>query len=628
MKDRTPCYGTHSLYHSILEFSLDFGLTGLFPAIFPVISKECATRRIPKPIMKLEEVFMGSILKKGRIEAPSLDKLSCESVRSYSEWKAVDGVHFSVLLNLDEESVVIASGELSRDGAKIDRHVCSNDEELIDSYRASLEDRISKLLQKPSNYFHLSRNDLNGGGWYISSIGDDIVLEANCTHLDTCENIKVTSDDFETISLETPCVRRLINSVIRMYGLNRIHELWGLSSYDDYPIGFEIEIERGVLELLRESPKRYYSLLEIGAANVIDVHHSHFITIDRPPTLTQDSDEPLPYYMNIVLPEGMSPELQLRLDGDGDGSINSVQEAWHAFALFHRTGAMTAEERKQLRPIVERMTKVDPKNGRISVNGHLFELKLPSKMGADAAILQGGPNAFAKRLFTIGEAMRSFGPHMVDRWAKGDVGEERLRFIAALPSEVMLRDEGKNSFFSMISFSFYDSSYASANYDKFENRIVTGVESTMQRQYEYIRHELGHSVDDFLAGSDNRRFAFEGSKLFSKHDGNQIEDAFWNFVSPSGGRGMRSSLPPRGLTGDRTREFATSMLNQLEYGDMRKMVFPKYNRTPVEWFAYLFEKPDMWKYATPELRGVVHCFLEGGSAEACTGMRAPTEIDF
>ncbi len=563
--------------------------------------------------MKEKECAMGTVLEKQKGSASPPENLVCEDIYRYSERQDESGERqIDVSFDRGEAGPAHCSGVVTEAGAKLERRACGNDEELVDTYRASIEERLELLLHQPVESIHVIRWARNGK-WNVDfdireMEGDIAHLEMECSSLDVCERMKVQSDMADHLTFETPEVRWMMEDLIRRYGLQL---LWSTSTVEINFDQREFIIETSAIELFRQSPERFSTLLKINAENVIDSTRNALVRVEFDP-ISEYPEAPLPFYRSVAFPQPMSPDLRARLDVEDDDRLSSVEEAWHAFALFHRSGALTEDERRQLKPVIDQLTKVDPKNGRISVNGHLFEIALPAELGEEAVILQGGPNAFAKRLFAIGEAMRSFGPHMVRRWAQGEGDERGLTFIGIDPETERPPTLASDDIASLMESLFGYPCKAAAVYNPFANRFGTGVLPTLELQYKVARHELGHSIDDFLVHGDRNSLTSFRIGLLSEMCQNPIKGAFWRFT----------------LNGERAHR-----MNACVEGSLQWVRYPLWTdfsdvgETPIEWFAQLFEKPGLWSYAGPELRGVVKCFLEGGSAEACTGVKPPSDIE-
>lgn len=326
------------------------------------------------------------------------------------------------------------------------------------------------------------------------------------------------------------------------------------------------------------------------------------------------ADPPLPFFRAIDIPTGLSETVRQWIDPDGDGVIGNIHEAWRTYCLLTRqlpadAGSkihMSADDPAILDSLRHAMTVVDRSKAEIQVLGHRFKIDPLTMYGND------------QRYFVIGEAIRSFGPAMVARWARGEFRESSLQLVAESPSEWFERSLAQEPWFArpFIRWTYDYYLKARAVYFKTENSIffgdMFGDFNQIDQGYFTIRHELGHSVDDFLLPQN------PGSSLGSMREGlvSHEYSAFARMSFPNW-----RSVPI--LSGSKRRQLLERIKQTSVPGSFPFNLTDHKLRNDSEFFASLFEMNDSWRYTSPALRGALTCYLDGGSAEHCLQTHAP-----
>lgn len=230
------------------------------------------------------------------------------------------------------------------------------------------------------------------------------------------------------------------------------------------------------------------------------------------------SNVKLPYYAAIPIPANLSLNTKKQIDSDGDGKISNVEEAWKVYALAKNGKRLTHNDRIALKRILSKLTKVNTKIGVIKVFGKAFRFfKPPEGHPYKEHMFNGYKDE--QYLFVMGEAMRSFGAKMVYRWAHGIEGEPPLILIAMEPHIYELNPFNKSIKDTIVDEIANKVDYRTANgsYYYLKNNLVIGTGAflcgfTIKKLYKMARHELGHSVDDFMLPFDNDLFLWEMGK--------------------------------------------------------------------------------------------------------------------
>lgn len=569
----------------------------------------------------------------GKSPAAPATPAECAAVRNYSEWQNDDGKRqFAAEVRLSDSSSVTVRGSVAAegDGIQPDEGSCPNAAAMVAAHRREMQSLwpdtgglgVGGIL---STFFS------DDGSWRFrfKHRGSTRLAEFECEGPEDCRTMHLSEGSIERGRFETPEARARMREVVKAFGLDRaaasllrekppeLGSIFGARTYS-------LDISETALSAFFSSRRRYYNLIEAQieakmAWGWLPLWIGGMKTV-------RDKVDPLPFYRRIALPAGLPDHLREALDVDGDGAIGSVEEAWHAHRLFETKGAMAEGERVQVKPLIARMTRVDPARGAFEVFGHRFHVGTPSELGKNAAILKGGKDAYAKRLFAIGEAMRSFGPRMVARWARGSEGERALTVMGWTPTE---RDRTKRSLDMLeLITSISDSADEThrAGYNPFRNVLEAGAGDDLLAQYCYLRHELGHSIDDLLLPGDRFRVASFEPVLMSRERASLIQEAYLSYLgrylSTSDAEAVRQRVF-REEDDDLLRAFVSE---RLKANHAFIVDFPEYHFTPTEWFAHLFVRPDLWKHATPELRELVRRFVGGESAASCTEKPVPSDF--
>jgi len=194
------------------------------------------------------------------------------------------------------------------------------------------------------------------------------------------------------------------------------------------------------------------------------------------------------------------------------------------------------------------------------------------------------------RLFAFGEAMRSYGLHMLKRWHEGDNGEEPLQLYAIVPWH------GPVAFYSDI-----------------HNYVVTGCLATIGDQYNVARHELAHSVDDWINPYDSEKRWLNDLALSEDNSSliNLAYNAFLDNIFPG------QAVWSLNVLFDEEKSVFKNRIRYVEQSNSKNRVFKLHNLKVEEWFAYLFQHPNRWSFATPELKSALKCYFDGGSVVQC-----------
>jgi hypothetical protein len=564
---------------------------------------------------------MGLILTKVQKDpeaTTSEEPVECIHLEKYSEWSVGDSqTSFSAHLNGRGKRDCFSRGDIVDGSLEISETGCLGDKARIERTRNLVYSALENLSNTKWNHITAEWNKPRQQ-WDIhldAATGHANTLSFSYHPLGELDVLNILSWGTE-LNIETTASKNWMQNIIEVFGLDQACKkaMQSRNPHGPFP---EIFITDGALELYNTSQAKYFAAMEAALLSIIEASPGT-IVVDRPPP-TSDELSPIPYFEEIKLPADLPHKIMERLDIDGDGSISSVEEAWHAYALYYAKDILPEHERESLRPIIMKLAQVDPDAGSIKVYGHTFSVGSPHELGEYASTMRGYNNAFRKRLFAIGEAIRSFGPNIVKRWAKGFINEHPLRLVGLTPKEQKQRKKGMSILSRITDLFDTEPNMPDAQFLSVDNIVVTGAADNLLDQYLLMRHELGHNIDDMLY-EDNPLSPFNiGLKFLSQIRGSVIREAYLSYLDTylldEQMESLRTILNSNYYNNE-LREFINDCLIR---NSRSSTSFPSYNLTPEEWFAHIFEKPNMWEHATPELRDAIRRLYEGERAGAITG---------